>query len=156
MSSEIIPNSIILFTRAQLGRTATPTPEVEIESCPECPRAFPFWNGVPFLLLNHSIMSTIWHPLSLVAEEQGIIDSISCFEWLTYPEVTDMSIILVSQTYKQALALWRGTEVHPKGVSLSGLRYIKGKGLNEIHRKWLKAFEDQFKRWNRIERGKCP
>ena len=43
--------------------------------------------------------------------------------------------ILVSQTYKQALALWRGSEVHPKGVSLSGLRYIKGKGLNEIHRK---------------------
>ena len=154
MSSEIIPNSIILFTRAQLGRTATPTPEVEIESCPECPRAFPFWNGVPFLLLNHSIMSTIWHPLSLVAKEQGIIDSISCFKWLTYPEVTDMSI-LVSQTYKQALALWRGSEVHPKGVSLSGLRYIKGKGLNEIHRKWLKAFEAQFKRWNRIKRGKC-
>ena len=110
MSSEIIPNSIILFTRAQLGRTATPTPEVEIESCPDCPRAFPFWNGVPFLLLNHSIMSTIWHPLSLVAKEQGIIDSISCFKWLTYPEVTDMSI-LVSQTYKQALTLWRGTKV---------------------------------------------
>ena len=153
MSSEIIPNSIILFIRAQLGRTATPTPEVEIESCPDCPCAFPFWNGVPFLLLNHSIMSTIWHPLSLVAKEQGIIDSISCFKWLTYPEVTDMSI-LASQTYKQALALWRGAEVHPKGVSLSGLRYIKGKGLNEIHRKWLKAFEDQFKRWNRIKRGK--
>ena len=120
---------------------------------PDCPRAFPFWNGAPFLLLNHSIMSTIWHPLSLVAKEQGIIDSISCFKWLTYPEVTDMSI-LASQTYKQALALWRGAEVHPKGVSLSGLRYIKGKGLNEIHRKWLKAFEDQFKRWNRIKRGK--
>ena len=100
MSSEIIPNSIILFTRAQLGRTATPTPEVEIESCPDCPRAFPFWNGVPFLLLNHSIMSTIWHPLSLVAKEQGIIDSISCFKWLTYPEVTDMSF-LASQTFNR-------------------------------------------------------
>ena len=38
-----------------LGRTATLTPEVEIESCPDYPRAFPFWNDVPILLLNHSI-----------------------------------------------------------------------------------------------------
>ena len=63
MSSEIIPNSIISFISAQLtqilgvlittgnqrndvlnlmGRTATLTPEVEIESCPDYPRAFPF------------------------------------------------------------------------------------------------------------------
>ena len=37
-----------------MGRTATLTPEVEIESCPDYPRAFPFWNDVPILLLNHS------------------------------------------------------------------------------------------------------
>ena len=75
MSSEIIPNSIISFISAQLtqilgvlittgnqrndvlnlmGRTATLTPEVEIESCPDYPHAFPFWNDVPVLLLNHS------------------------------------------------------------------------------------------------------
>ena len=38
-----------------LGRTATLTPEVEIESCPDYSRAFAFWNDVPILLLNHSI-----------------------------------------------------------------------------------------------------
>ena len=37
-----------------LERTATPTPEVEVESCPDYPRAFPFWNDVPVLLLNPS------------------------------------------------------------------------------------------------------
>ena len=63
MSSEIIPNSIISFIRAKftqiagvliaagnqrndvlnlLGRRATLTPEVETESCPDYPRAFPF------------------------------------------------------------------------------------------------------------------
>ena len=38
-----------------VGRTATLTPEVEIESCPDYSRAFAFWNDVPILLLNHSI-----------------------------------------------------------------------------------------------------
>ena len=32
-----------------LGRTSTLTPKVEIESCPDYPRAFPFWNDVPVL-----------------------------------------------------------------------------------------------------------
>ena len=73
MSSEIIPNSIISFINLRksrafwsrrenwrndvlnlLGRTAKLKPEVEIESCPDYPRAFPSWNDVPFLLLNHS------------------------------------------------------------------------------------------------------
>ena len=62
---EIIPNSIVLFISAKyteipsvlnvlnlLGRTATLTPEVEIESCPDYSRAFPFGNDVPVLLLN--------------------------------------------------------------------------------------------------------
>ena len=35
-----------------LERTATPTPEVEVESCPDYPRAFPFWNDFPVLSLN--------------------------------------------------------------------------------------------------------
>ena len=63
MSSEIIPKSTISFMSAKfmqipgvliatgnqrndvlnlLGKTATLTPEVEIESCPDYPRAFPF------------------------------------------------------------------------------------------------------------------
>ena len=39
----------------RLGRTATPTQEVEVQSCADYPRAFPFWNDVPVLLLNQSI-----------------------------------------------------------------------------------------------------
>ena len=75
MSSEIIPNSITSFTSANFTQTpgvliatgkpalwrpelveenGNATPEVEIESCPDYPRTFPFWNDVPVLLLNHS------------------------------------------------------------------------------------------------------
>ena len=66
MSSEIVPDSIISFWSRReslrndvlnlLGRTERQrlTPEVEIESCPYYRRAFPFWNDVPVLLLNHS------------------------------------------------------------------------------------------------------
>ena len=42
-----------------LGRTETLTPEFEIESCPDYPRASPFWNDVPVLMLNHS--NVIFH-----------------------------------------------------------------------------------------------
>ena len=47
-----------------MGRTATLTPGVEIESCPDYPRTSPFWNDVPVLLLNHSIVHDQYVSLS--------------------------------------------------------------------------------------------
>ena len=52
----LVYKCIIYANRSEITSwTATLTPEVEIESCPDYPRAFPFWNDVLILLLNHSI-----------------------------------------------------------------------------------------------------